>query len=296
MSGETQTCIDKYPNGFETWAVGYYNEWGGLAIGKAIPKSGKPHIVTYMGSPMPAGLPFPEYTVVVKFLTTTAPEECVPYLKGSPAWQIDRHVQDPKTQAYTCAHKVQISHIIQVDVAVTDPRSPTSWVYGTYAYDGNRPGSTFWDKLDPLGIEFGSDPWTFPAVPKSAGLPAQQSVINPNIGIYQHLGCEDRLAGPVDNSQSSCLACHGSAYAAPGGALTQMGVNVPPSFGFDGMCKEFSLANAAYFNNTKAPQSFSSGNYPAAIPLDTSLQLEVAMQQYGQFNTYKAPAACTLGK
>ena len=222
LLGETQACIDKYPNGFETWAVGYYNEWGGMAMGKAIPKSGKPHIVTYMGSPMPAGLPFPQYTVVVKFLTTTAPEECVPYLKGSPAWQIDRHVQDPKTQAYTCAHKVQISHIIQVDVAVTDPRSPTGWVYGTYAYDGNRPGSTFWDKLDPLGIEFGSDPWTFPAVPKSAGLPAQQSVINPNIGIYQHLGCEDRLAGPVDNSQSSCLACHGSAYAAPGGAPTQM--------------------------------------------------------------------------
>ena len=116
-----------------------------MAIGKAIPNSGKPHIVTYMGSPMPAGLPFPQYTVVVKFLTTTAPEECVPYLKGSPAWQIDRHVQDPKTQAYTCARKVQISHIIQVDVAVTDPRSPTGWVYGTFAYDGNA------SRLDVLG-------------------------------------------------------------------------------------------------------------------------------------------------
>ena len=54
--------------------------------------------------------------------------------------------------------------------------------------------------------------------------------------------------------------------------------------------------NAAYFDNIIAPQKFASGTFPDALPLDTSLQLEVAFQQYGQFNTFKAPAACTLGK
>jgi hypothetical protein len=220
----------------------------------------------------------------------------VPYLKGSPEWQIDRHVMNPRTKGYTCERAVQISRMVQVDVAVTDPRSPTGWVYGTFAYDGNRPGSTFWDKLDPLGIEFGSDPWTFPAVPASESIPPQQSVINPHIGIAQHLGCEGRLAGPVDNAQSSCMACHGSAYAPPDGAPAQMGANVPPSFGFPGMCIQYSLANAAYFDNTIAPQKFSGGNYADAIPLDTSLQLEVAFTQFGQFNTYKQPNACKLGK
>ena len=295
-AGISQSCKDQFPAGFETWAVGYYNEWGGVALGKAIPKSGQPQIVNYLGTRMPAGLPFPEGTVVVKFLTTNAPPDCVPYLKGSPEWQIDRHVLNPQTNSYTCQRQVQISRIVQVDVAVTDSRSPTGWVYGTYAYSADQPGTTFWDHLLPLGVQYGSDPWTFPAVPKAEGLPAQQSVLNPGVNIYQHFGCNERLAGPVDNSQSSCMSCHGSAFAAPDGAVSNMGTNVPPSFGFSGMCTQYSATNAAYFNNIIAPQKFSGGNYPDALPLDTSLQLEVAFQQYGQFNTYDAPAACTLGK
>jgi hypothetical protein len=296
LAGETQSCKDQYPAGFETWAVGYYNEWGGVAFGKAIPKNGQPQIVDYLGTQMPAGLPFPQGTVVVKFLTTSAPPDCVPYLKGSPEWQIDRHVLNTQTQRYTCERAVQISRIVQVDVAVTDARSPTGWVYGTYAYDAGQSGSTFWDHLLPLGIQFGSDPWTFPAVPNGESVPAQQSVLNPGVNIYQHFGCNHRLAGPVDNSQSSCMSCHGSAFAAPRGAVSNMGVNVPPSFGFAAMCTQYSAENAAYFDNIVAPQKYANGTFPDALPLDTSLQLEVAFQQYGQFNTFKAPAACTLGK
>ena len=264
-------------------------------IGKVIPKSGQPQIASYLGTKMPAGLPFPTGTVVVKFLTTNAPPDCVPYLKGSPEWQIDRHVLNPQTNKYTCERKVQISRIVQVDVAVTDPRSPTGWVYGTYAYSADQPGTTFWDRLLPLGIQYGADPWTFPAVPKAEQIPPQQSVLNPGVNIYQHFGCEKRLAGPVDNAQSSCMSCHGSAFAAPDGAVSNMGTNVPPSFGFNGMCTQYSATNAAYFNNIIAPQKFSGGNFPDALPLDTSLQLEVAFQQYGQFNTFKGPRACTLG-
>ncbi|MET0969603.1 MAG: hypothetical protein ABWY18_10415, partial [Tardiphaga sp.] len=289
LAGTTQACQNQYKAGFETWAVGYYNAWGGAAFGKAIPASGVPQTVDYLGTQMPAGLPFPTGTVVVKFLTTNAPPECVPYLRGSPEWQIDRHVLDEAKDKYTCERKVQISRIVQVDVAVTDPRSPTGWVYGTFAYSADQPGTTFWDHLLPLGIQYGSDPWTFPAVPQAESIKAQQSVLNPGVNIYQHFGCSQRLAGPVDNSQSSCMSCHGSAFAAPKGAVSNMGVNVPPSFGFSGMCTQYSSLNAAYFNNIIAPQKFSGGNYSDAIPLDTSLQLEVAYQQYGQFNTFKAP-------
>lgn len=296
LAGMSQSCKDQFPAGFETWAVGYYNDWGGAALGKAIPRNGQPQTTTYLGTRIPAGLPFPEGTVVVKFLTTSAPPDCVPYLKGSPEWQIDRHVLNQKTRKYTCERQVQISRIVQVDVAVTDSRSPTGWVYGTYAYSADQPGTTFWDHLLPLGIQYGSDPWTFPAVPKAESMPAQQSVLNPAVNIYQHFGCNQRLAGPVDNSQSSCMSCHGSAFAAPVGSVSNMGVNVPPSFGFSGMCTQYSASNASYFNNIIAPQKYSGGNFPDALPLDTSLQLEVAFQQYGQFNTYKAPSACMLEK
>ncbi len=293
LAGTTDECKTKYPHGFESWSVGYYNEWGGIALGKAIPKNGIPQVANYLGTQMPAGLPFQSGTVVVKVLTTNAPVECVPYLRGSPEWQIDRHKVDPKTNSYQCERAVQISRIVQIDVAVIDTRSPTRWVYGTFAYDGNQPGTTFWDRLVPLGIQFGSDPWTFPAVPKSDSLPPQQSVLNPNVKIYEHEGCFKRLAGPVDNPQSSCMSCHGSAFAAPRGAVSTMGVNVPPSFGFSGMCVHYSLDNAAYFANIVAPQKFSGGTYPDALPLDTSLQLEVAIGQYGQYNTYKQPVPCT---
>ena len=288
----SESCKARFPKGFETWSVGYYNPQGGYAIGRAIPKTGVPKVVDYMGAPMPDGLPFPEGTVVVKVLTTNAPPDCVPYLKNSPEWRVNRHVMNPRTKEYMCQREVQVSRIVQIDVAVTDPRSPTGWVYGTYAYDGTQPGATFWDRLVPLGVQWGADPWTFPAVPEADSQPLQQSVANPGVKIYEHMGCRGRLAGPVDNPQSSCMSCHGSAYAAKPGARSVMGTNVPPSFGFDGLCEAYSLDNAAYFQTNRAPQSFSGGNYPHAVSLDTSLQLEVALQQYGQFATAKAPAAC----
>jgi len=292
VAGETPGCTKEWPHGFESWSVGFYNEYGGYAMGKAYPPTGVPQVVDWMGSAMPAGLPFPTGTVVVKILTTSAPPECVPFLKGSPEWQVDRHKIDPKTKEYLCSREVQISRVVQVDVAVVDPKSPTRWVYGTYVYDGDLPGNTFWDHLAPLGIQFGSDPWTFPAVPPASSIGVQQTVLNPDVKTYQHYGCEKRLAGPVDNAASSCTSCHASGYAAPHGVPSTMGLNVPPSFGFDGMCTQFSMENAVYFQNQQAPQRFPGGLYPDAISLDTSLQLAVAFNQYGIFNTQQAPNAC----
>jgi hypothetical protein len=292
MAGEKESCKTDYPWGFESWSVGYYNEFGGYALGRTMPTSGIPQMGEYLGTPVPAGLPFPTGTVVVKILTSNIPVDCVPFLRGSPEWMVDRH-KYTKANGYECDREVQPNHVVQVDVAVVDPRSPTRWVYGTFAYDGNTPGTTFWDHLVPVGLQWGSDPWTFPAVPLSASLPLQQSVINTDSATFQHLGCKDRLAGPVDNQQSSCTSCHASAYAAPKGAPGIMGSNVPPSFGFNGMCQAYSLENSAYFQNQSAPQRFPGGQYGDAFTMDTSLQLEVAFTQYGYYNTDRAPQTCT---
>lgn len=292
---ETEDCEKKYPHGFESWSVGFYNEWGGWAIGRAFPRSGQPHVVDYMGSKMPDGLPFPSGTVVTKVLTTDAPPECVPILKNAPEWHVNRHMRDPKTGAYDCEREVQISRILQVDVAVVDNRAPMHWVYSTFAYDGNLSG-TFWDKLVPLGVQWGSDPWTYPAVPPHDSAALQQTVLNPDSKpLVTHYGCENRLAGPVDNPQSSCLSCHGAAFAAPNGAPSTMGINVPPAFGFDGMCvkSQYSLDNAAYFQNLEPPQHFPSARFADAFSLDTSLQLEVAFDQYGHFHSDGQPVKCT---
>jgi hypothetical protein len=291
LPGISKSCQEKYPHGFESWSVGYYNEWGGLALGKAIPPSGRPATVSYQGVPVPDGLPFPEGTAVVKVLTTTAPEECVPFLKGAPKWTVDRHKYDPE-KGYLCEREPQVNHVVQIDVAVVDQRSPTRWVYGTFVYDGSQPGATFWDRMVPLGLQWGSDPWTFPAVPRAESQPIQQTVLNPGVSVFEHYGCEKRLAGPVDNPASSCLSCHGSGYAAKDGQLSVMGANTPPSFGFTGICSQYSLDNAAYFQNVSFPQSFPNGRFPDTLSMDTSLQLQVAYAQYGLFNT-GARQACT---
>lgn len=293
IAGMEPGCKKEFPHGFETWAVGVYNPWGGWVLGQSWPQSGKPSIGDYMGSALPAGLPFPEGTVVAKFLTTNAPVSCVHFLDGSPEWQIHRHKIDPKTKQYLCEREVQISRLVQVDVAVVDLRSPTRWVYGTYAYNGNIKAASVWDRLAPVGVQWGSDPWTFPAVPSHEGVPARQSVLNPDIGIFEHFGCENRLAGPVDNPLSSCLSCHGSAYAAPDGAPSVMGTNAPSSFGFDGICTQYSQDNVNYFQNSVPPMSYHGGQFPDALSMDTSLQMWVAFTQYGFFNTDGEPEACT---
>ncbi len=172
LRDETDACKAEYPWGFESWSVGYYNEYGGYAMGQAIPPSGVPQASSYLGAPIAAGLPFPTGTVVVKILTSNVPPDCVPFLKGSPEWMVDRH-KYTKAKGYECEREVQPDHVVQVDVAVVDPRSPTRWVYGTFAYDSDTPGATFWDHLVPVGLQWGSDPWSFPAVPQADSLPIQ---------------------------------------------------------------------------------------------------------------------------
>jgi hypothetical protein len=305
LSQQIDACSSN-PYGYETWSVGFYNEWGGYSIGKAFPPTGKPTIVDYMGTKMPDGLPFPEGTVVVKILTTTADADCVEALRGAPEWEVNRHVFD-RNKGYQCQRTVQTTRVLQVDVAAVDHRSPTRWVYGTFAYDGRqtKEGDSFWDRLVPVGLQWGADPWSFPAVPQEASLPLQQTVLNPQSeSLMSHYGCptakpggklnlyNQRLSGPVDNEASSCISCHSSAYAAPHGAPSTMGTNVPASFGFDGMCQQYSLDNAAYFQNQIPPQHFPGGRFPDSMSLDTSLQLEVAFDQYGRFATDGAPLKC----
>ncbi|HVR06639.1 MAG TPA: hypothetical protein VMW75_01210 [Thermoanaerobaculia bacterium] len=279
--------------GFETWAFGMYNQWGGWSVGQAWPPDGRPASVAKGGQTFTAGMPFPEGTVVAKLLFTTATPEEVPYLKGSPAWTVDRHEQTPEG-AYECKHAPRPVHLVQMDVAVVDPRSPTRWVYGTFAYYADYgSGGTAWDHLAPVGLQWGMDEWTYPAVPKGVSIAAHQSVLRDPDDKRQHFGCEHRLAGPVDNKLSSCLSCHGGGYAQPTGQIASYGSNLPSIFGFTGLCTNYSQLNVNYFQTTQFPMAYSGGNYPYAMSLDTSLQLQVAAMQYGDYYVNGKPNACT---
>jgi hypothetical protein len=271
--------------GFETWAVGFYNPWGGYAVGGSWGTNGLPIME---GDPsQAAGLPFPEGTVVAKILFTTATPADVPYLEGSPEWQADRHVQTGG-----CDREVQPVYLVQMDVAVVDERAPTRWVYGTFGYNGTLDSTDVWERLSPLGLQWGNDHGSWPAVERDASEPIHQSVLAP-IDIYEHYGCDGRLAGPVDNKMSACMACHGGGYVArPVGSISTMGDNIPPIFGFDGLCEVVSPANANYFANVTYPDEYTGGGYPDTFSTDTSLQMQVAYLQYGIYHTNGEPDAC----
>lgn len=278
---------------FETWAVGFYNPAGGYALGQMIPRDGVPRARRGADGRWTApGLPFPEGTVVAKVLFSTATPQDVPYLRGSPRWMVDRHIQ-VSPDSFLNRRRPAPVYLVQMDVAVTDRRSPTGWVYGTFAYNGTITDPDVWKRMSPVGLQWGSDPQTWPAVDSAASRPVSESVIAP-INIYQHLGCGGRLAGPVDNRESSCISCHQGAFtAAPVGTVDTMPSgnntgNIPPIFGFNGMCKVNSPANAAYFSNIRYPQDYPPfpGMHGERINLDSSLQVQVAYMQYAQWLNY----------
>ncbi len=276
---------------FETWAVGMYNEYAGHAIGQAFPSSGKATVIEKNGQTLPAGLPFPVGSAVVKVLFTTATEEDAPFLKGAPTWTVDRHVATSDT-TFGCDRAPQTVRLVQMDVAVSDPRSPTRWVFGTFAYNGNLPGATAMERMDPVGIQYGNDPQSCPAVPSAESQPVYQSVLNDSISIYEHNGCGRRLAGPVDNPLASCMSCHAAAFTAPMNTLDKMGTNIPPIFYYESMCQQYDSINMRYFGNRKYPEPYGNPAYAEDIPLDFSLQLLVAFEQYKVYSINGKPDDC----
>jgi hypothetical protein len=286
---------------FETWSVGMYNACGGWSLGQVFPASGLPAVHTEARRLFADGLPFPEGTVVMKILNTTADAAAVPYLRGSTDWQADAHVQYTPDRYSTCERRVRKVHLIQIDLAVVDARSPTRWVYSTLVYNGFLPGKSVLDRMEPLGIQWGSDPHTFPAVTRSDSHPLFETVLAPNSQkeVPEHYGCEKRLAGAVDQANSSCVSCHMGAYAAAPPYLNIQGVTIPAIFSFPGLCTEHNATNAAYFSDYGYPQPYPWADssepspFAQAIPLDSSLQLAVAFAQYAVYVSPRAlPMAC----
>jgi hypothetical protein len=286
---------------FETWSIGMYNPCAAWSLGKVFPSSGVPAVHTKGGRLFADGLPFPEGTMVMKILNTTADGTSVPFLRGSTNWQADAHVQFTPDSYSTCERRPREVHLIQIDLAVVDTRSPTRWVYSTLVYNGFLPGKSVFDRLEPLGIQWGSDSHTFPAVTRVDSGPIYETVLAPisQKETPEHYGCEKRLAGAVDQADSSCVSCHMGAYAAPPSYLNIQGVTIPAIFSFPGLCTDYNAANAAYFSDYRYPQSYPSADgsqpnpFAQAIPLDSSLQLAVSFAQYAIYVSPRAlPMAC----
>ncbi len=257
------------------YAVGFYNAAGATAIAR-----------TWKGAvPDISAVKFSEGSVAFKILFSAArPTDFT----------------DPSSDPMTGAPEFRIMtdsglttvRLLQMDVSAADSRSPTGWVYGTFAFQKAATDPVTWKRLRPVGMSWGNDPGYTPA-DQAAGKPLKESGISPQIPVFakNHLGWAGRPNGPVDNPASGCLSCHGTAEfpvaAALGPFSSKCSTDALKSFWFRDFpgSQPFGAVDAA----TCKPMT------PAAPlkPLDFSLQMKVAVQsvlQYGAVNPC-APAA-----
>jgi hypothetical protein len=298
---------DRPNDRFQSWAVSFYNPPGGYTIGRVWPPAA--------AIPEPANAQFEEHTVAVKLLFTAASEQDIPYLKGAPSWRANVHKFPsrcrPKAEDSTnCEREVGTVRLIQIDVAVKDDRAErTGWVFGTFVFNGHRSsteagaivptkrlvdGESVWNQLEPVGLMWGNDPNA------RSGADLRETLITKNetSSVFQHLGCLDRLNGPVDNPAASCMACHALArFPAPEADNFPMAFPAcgGTSVGDDGRIEAVS---AAYFRNLSGGQVIDDldgvelpdgielpevNNLAEIKALDYSLQLSFGMINFCNF-------------
>ncbi len=191
----------------QNWAVGFYNAPGGFAIGRVWRDQTRPDSRDVL---------FPVGTVTAKLLFTDATEAEAPYLYSAPNLVWDAAIDVGGNPARL--------RLLQVDIAVkTGVGSSHGWVFGTFAFDGSRGKTDYWENLVPVGLEWGNSPgFDYPAFAKG-GAPSE-SLVDPGVMTKfrgrapdLRMGYLGRMNGPVDSPLSSCLSCHSRALDSRGG-------------------------------------------------------------------------------
>lgn len=207
---------------FNTHVLTYYDERAAYSLFKLWETTAmKPNITTQNSQ-------FDEGAVIVKaaIFASVDPKQRVDWwdaMKGAQAWPlyISLPASDPNV---TAPPQVWPGYVAQFDIIVKDSKSApkTGWVFTTLVYDSSVPGDT-WDKMVPLGAQWGNDPQA-----TQAGQPLVENWINPKAPKYstQTLGWGGRLSGPNDGARndiavngkiemnepnSSCMSCHSTA-------------------------------------------------------------------------------------
>ncbi|MFM9853389.1 MAG: hypothetical protein ACKVOJ_11375 [Sphingomonadaceae bacterium] len=242
------------------YAVGFYNAPGGMMLGKVWADHDQPN---------PAAATAPEGTVAAKLLFSTASEAEVPWIKGAPGWDayVYKDVHKEPSAEGTDPRAVRRVHLLQIDIAVKDARSPIGWVFGTFAYGGGptgKPGAG-WYNVAPVGLMWGNDP------DYSGKGDFKEAWINKAVKL--HRGYQGRLNGPVDNPRSSCLSCHMTAQGIESiGTLVNNLLPPNPSTPAD---------IAKWFQNIKSGVPFT----PHKTSLDYSMQVAFGISGFESLKT-----------
>jgi hypothetical protein len=250
--------------GGQTYAVGFYNEFGGYTIGQVW----KDH-----EHPDDSKSKFPVGTVVCKVLFVDLPPAQVPFLNPPLVWQgyiTDNYLSNNRS--------IRNLSLIQMDIMVRHETAPTGWLFGTFQYNGKAKADNPWERLVPVGLMWGNDPDVTDDV--SNPQPVQtiinpkikESVINPDTDELPptHLGWNGRLNGPVDNPMSSCMSCHMTAEVPQKSQMSPLFSANPPAPG----SKEW----MRWFQNNKCGERFDKDKPTKST--DFSLQMSIALQNF----------------
>jgi hypothetical protein len=335
------------------WAIAVFNATAGYTLGQIWQSNGQAKI--------PANdILFQEGAVIGKPLFNTSTVEQLPFLANMPAW--NANISNPNFCACKPASGSECTlveesqqcprsyaqwedvRLTQFDIAIKDNRAKgTNWVFGTFVADGVRKKSVKdpWKRLSLLGLMWGNDTppkgqlaFDYPPNPRKNGF-KEEVIVWDTVDMLNaaggsaamrqpgHLGCNQRLNGPADNANSSCMSCHGTAsvpdsvFNTP--AIISQFASPPQTYecvapvlgsaqaGVDRSGVATAVVNkvpytdidAMYFSNVPAGKPFIIPIYPPQyksgrktwISLDYSLQMSIALKQYMQWTAAKAQTA-----
>lgn len=279
----------------DTWSGAYFNARGGFGIGQVYcdPNSPDPSAL----NPDPNGRnDFADGSYIIKLLFSTVDTSQLPTMKDALEWQADIFVEpnpDVRNQGPISLYerKVQAVRLLQIDVAVRDDRSITGWLFGTFAYDGTKKGATAWDKMVPLGLQWGSNPKvTYSESCDADGKCSQENLTQQWIDAeaikkltsapltLDHLGYGGRLAGPVDNPEAACMGCHQTA-GFPAVAITPEFSTLATILGIDDTktVADHQDFRMSFYRNVSAGTVFSDSQLYSS---DFSLQLSMSLYNF----------------
>jgi hypothetical protein len=244
------------------YAIGFYNAAGAVTIGQ----------VWKTGSPDISKSQFAQGTMTFKILFSDATADDFQgpdILAGAQPWTI----ATPSGQ--------QTVRLMQMDVAAVDDRSPTGWVFGTFAHDATATDTSPWLRIRPVGLSWGND-FGFTPADQQAGKKLTETTISDQIPTYAaaHLGWAGRTNGPIDNPISGCLSCHSTAQ-----------YPVDAAINFSKACTT-DQQKMIWFRDLTGAQAFGAVDAasctqitasPPPNSLGFSLQMGVAVQSVAQF-------------
>lgn len=242
LGEQQQTC-------WQNWGLVLFNGEAGYSLGQVW----RP-VISDKGGPDLSKLPFVPGSVILKLQFSEASVAEVAHLRGAPTLTANVHKRyrpGDRSCAPFAERTPKTMRLLQIDIAVRDPRADhfTGWVFASYGFDGRRPGRGLADKLEPLGLTWGSDPQLSDEKAAGGAKPVESIVLS-DFGLGRPLGRGGRMNGPIDSPKSACIACHATAQWPNEASLTP-----PEDAGWDLV--------RCWFRNLKAQEAF--GREPSSL-------------------------------